>query len=431
MSVRELIDRRNALVVRERELAAEADKNGYSVETRKNLDAIDKDLTEAQGDVERALRAEGRDFQPERKDQPRNDPGTPVDSQDPKVHAEKVNREVRAMIMSRTAGAYVFPYERRDGLEANLDNKGGYLVDQTRYDASLIEAVKDQVFMEGLASVYSIPQNESIEFPRVVSGFTNAVWDSELRSGNTDTGATYGSVTLTPHPQTAKALVSKKLLRSGAIDVAGHVIGELAYALSIPREIAYLNGSGSNQPLGLFTVHANGVSTGQDFTSASSSKVIADFTDLINTQYKLKGAHWRNSAWTFNRFHHQDIRKMLDGNGNPVWMPAGLGSVLNAVAYDTLLTRPVYMSEYAPVSTAYGSSVQTEAITGSTGAITGRVACFGDYSRYYIANAQSLELQHLTELKAETNQDLFLARVETDGAPVLSEAFAFLRLKGY
>ena len=125
---------------------------------------------------------------------------------------------------------------------------------------------------------------------------------------------------------------------------------------------------------------------------------------------------------------------MTDGNGNPVWMPAGLGSVLNAVAYDTLLTRPVYMSEYAPVSTAYGSSVQTPAITGAAStsvAITGRVACFGDFSNYWTATALDLQIDHLVELRALTNQDVFVARVETDGAPVLSEAFAFCRLKGY
>ncbi len=432
MSVRELIDRRNALVVRERELAAEADKNGYSAETRKNLDAIDKDLTEAQADVERALRAEGRDFQPARTDQPRNDI---EDNQTPSAeeHAKKVNAEVRKFIRGDTNAKFSFKGKeyRAGGLEADQDTVGGYTVPKEQFNAQLISAIDDQVFLKALATNFTLTNAESLGTPSVDSNATNATWGSELTVGANDTGLTFGKRELAPHPLSAYATVSKKLLRASAIDVEGFVRGRLAYALSIPSEIAFLNGSGSNQPLGLFTVHANAVSTGQDFTSASSSKVISAFTDLINTQYELKGAYWRNSAWIINRFHHKDIRTMTDGNGNPVWMPAGLGSVLNAVAYDTLLTRPVYMSEYAPVSTAYGSSSQTVAITGSSGDITGRVACFGDFTNYWTATALDLQIDHLTELKALTNQDLFLARIETDGAPVLSEAFAFLRLKGY
>ena len=432
MSVRELIDRRNALVVRERELAAEADKNGYSVETRKNLDAVDKDLTDAQADVERALRAEGRDFQPERTGKPPRNDIEDKQTTSAEEHARKVNREVRDFITSDERGKLSFKgKEYRAGLEADIDTVGGYTVPKEQFNAQLIMGVDNEVFLTKLATNFRLANAESLGTPTLDSNASDATWASELTVGSNDTGLTYGKRELTPHPLAKQVTVSKKLLRSSSIDVVGHVRDRLAYALSIPLESGYLNGSGSNQPLGLFTVNANAVSTAQDFTSASSSKVISAFTDIIETQYQLKGAYWRNSSWIINRFHHKDIRNMLDGNGNPVWMPAGLGSVLNAVAYDTLLTRPVYMSEYAPVSTEYGSSVQSLAVTGSTAAITGRVACFGDFTKYWTVTALDFDVQHLVELKAQTNQDLFIARIEADGAPVLSEAFAFLRLKGY
>lgn len=431
MSVRELIDKRNALVVRERELAEEAGTKGFTAELRKNMDDIDRDLTEVQGDLERALRAEGRHFQPEKKDAPKNEPGgSPEDRA--KERAEKVNREVRDFIKSGKAGSLrIRDAEMRAGLEADLDDVGGYTVAKEQFNARLIQKVDDQVFMRGLATKFTVTNAESLGTPSLDSNATNATWGSELTVGANDTGLSYGKRELTPHPLAAYVTVSKKLIRASGINIVGHVADRLGMAMSMPQEIAFLNGSGANQPLGLFTVHANAVSTAQDFTSASSSKVISTFTDIINTQYQLKGPYWRNSSWLINRFHHKDIRTMLDGNGNPVWMPAGLGSVLNAVAYDTLLTRPIYMSEFAPVSTAYGSSVQTLSITGSTAAITGRVAVFGDFSNYWIADALDVEITRLQELKALTNQDLFVARAETDGAPVLSEAFAFLRLKGY
>ena len=429
--IRDLIDRRNALVKRERELLDSAGKDGLTDEQRTNLDALDKDLTPIQSDLERALRAEGRDLGVRHGDPIRNDPEENR-AGSPQEHAKKVNAEFRKFVTGDQQGTFSFKdREYRAGLEADIDTVGGYTVPKEQFNAELIKKIDDQVFMKGLSRNFTLTTAESLGTPSRDTNATNATWGSELTVGANDTGLTYGKRELTPHPLSAYITVSKKFLRASGINPVEEVNGRLAYALSIPEEIAYLNGSGANQPLGLFTVSANGVSTAQDFTSASSSKVMAAFTDLIETQYKLKGPYWRNSSWLINRFHHKDIRNMTDGNGNPVWMPAGLGSVLNAVSYDTLLTRPIYMSEYAPVSTAYGSSSQTVAITGSSGDITGRVAVFGDFSNYWTATALDLQIDHLIELKALTAQDLFIARIETDGAPVLSEAFAFTRLKGY
>ena len=430
MSVRDLIDRRNTLAVREREILASVGKEALTDEQRTNLDALDKDLTAIQADLERAWRAESRSTNTDPRIT-RNDPQETHEGS-PEDHARKVNTEFSRFLRDGEQRSFSFKgREYRAGLEAVLDAQGGYTVQKEQFNAQLIKKVDDLVFMAGLATNFTMTSAESLGTPSLDSNATNATWGSELTVGANDTGLTYGKREITPHPLSAYATVSKKLLRASSINIETHVRDRLAYALAIPEEIAFINGSGSNQPLGLFSVATNAVSTAQDFTSASSSKVISAFTDIVETQYKLKGQYWKQSQWLINRFHHKDIRNMTDGNGNPVWMPAGLGSVLNAQTYDRLLDRPVNMSEYVPVSTAYGSSVQTLAITGSTAAITGRVACFGDFSNYWRATALDLQIDRLVELKALTNQDLFIARLETDGAPVLSEAFAFLRLKGY
>ena len=51
------------------------------------------------------------------------------------------------------------------------------------------------------------------------------------------------------------------------------------------------------------------------------------------------------------------------------------------------------------------------------------VGILGDFSNYWIADALSMQVQRLNELYAETNQVGFIGRLETDGAPVLEEAF--------
>ena len=70
------------------------------------------------------------------------------------------------------------------------------------------------------------------------------------------------------------------------------------------------------------------------------------------------------------------------------------------------------MSEYAPN-------------TFTTGLYVGLL---GDFSHYWIADALEMTVQRLVELYAGTNQTGFIGRLETDGAPVLEEAFARVKL---
>ena len=68
-------------------------------------------------------------------------------------------------------------------------------------------------------------------------------------------------------------------------------------------------------------------------------------------------------------------------------------------------------SEYAPA-------------TITTGLYT---AILGDFSNYWIADALDMQLKVLNELYAENNQIGYILRKETDGMPVLEEAFARLK----
>jgi HK97 family phage major capsid protein len=73
---------------------------------------------------------------------------------------------------------------------------------------------------------------------------------------------------------------------------------------------------------------------------------------------------------------------------------------------------PVNMSEYAP-------STMTSALY---------VGILGDFSQYWIADALDMQIQRLVELYAETNQTGFIGRMESDGMPVLEEAFVRVKL---
>ena len=78
----------------------------------------------------------------------------------------------------------------------------------------------------------------------------------------------------------------------------------------------------------------------------------------------------------------------------------------------TLLGFPCYISEYAP----------------NTFTASQYVAILGDFRFYWICDALNMQIQRLTELYAVSNQTGFIVRSETDGAPVLPEAFVRIQL---
>ncbi len=79
---------------------------------------------------------------------------------------------------------------------------------------------------------------------------------------------------------------------------------------------------------------------------------------------------------------------------------------------DRLLNLPVAMSENAPNTLTTGLYV----------------GILGEFSNYWIADALDMQVQRLTELYAETNQTGFIGRMESDGMPVLAEAFVRVKL---
>jgi HK97 family phage major capsid protein len=433
MSVRELVDKRNKLVATSREIIDGVGAEGFTSEQRATLEKIDKDLDTAQKDLDIAVKAEERASAASKTTTtvvPRNDPGQRVD--DAKAHAEKTNREFRKFILEEHRGEFSFKGKEYRAAQADQDTVGGFTVPQEQFNAQLIQGVKNNTFVLSLATNFNITTADSLGAPSLESFATNAVWGAELSIGASDTGLTFGKRSLKPTPLATYIIVSKKLLRASAVPVEQVVRDNLAYALAQPEEQAFLNGSAANQPLGVFTPSTFGVSTGRDYISTSSSAAIASGDDIIETKYLTKQQYWGTGSWIINRFHHKDIRKLKDANSQYLWSPGGFGNGLIPGNPDRLLDSPIYISEYCPVSTGFGSTAQTQAITGSTAAsLSGYVAVYGDFSKYWTVTALDFSVEHLVEVRALTNQDVFVARLEVDGMPVLAEAFGRLKLKGY
>lgn len=291
-------------------------------------------------------------------------------------------------------------------LSAGVNTEGGYLVAPEQFVTQLIKAVDDMVFVRRLATTYMVERAASLGAPELTADPADADWTTELQTGSEDSTMAFGKRQLRPHPLAKRIKVSNDLLRRSVLPAETLVRDRMGYKFAITEEKAFLTGSGDQQPLGVFTASANGISTSRDVsTGNSTTEIKAD--NLIEVKYSLKAQYQASAAWMFHRDAMKQIAKLKDGEGQYLWR-----SGLAADDPDTLLGRPMYMSEYAPNTFTTGNYV----------------GILGDFSHYWIVDALDMQMQRLVELYAETNQTGFIARRELDGAPVLEEAFARVKL---
>jgi HK97 family phage major capsid protein len=121
----------------------------------------------------------------------------------------------------------------------------------------------------------------------------------------------------------------------------------------------------------------------------------------VKQQYRL------GAEWIMHRDAIKQIMKLKDSAGQYIWQPSVV-----AGQPDRILGDPVNESEYAPSTFTTGLYL----------------AVYGNLKNYWIVDSLAMEIQVLMELYARSNQADYLTRIETDGAPVVSTAFARVKL---
>jgi HK97 family phage major capsid protein len=290
-------------------------------------------------------------------------------------------------------------------LQADSDTAGGFTVAPQQFVSQLIKDIDNMVFIRQRATKFRLASSDSMGAASLAADPADADWTTEIATGSEDSAMSFGKRELNPHPLAKRLKVSNKLLRlvSGTDAL---VRDRLAYKFAVSQEKAFMTGSGSNQPLGIFTASANGVSTARDVSNGNAATA-PTMDGLIAAKYSLKGQYWNRADWIFHRDVLAVVSKLKDGDGQYMWRES-----VREGEPDRLLGRPVMMSEYAPNTLTTGLYV----------------GILGDFSNYWIADALDMQVQVLKELYAETNQTGYIGRLETDGMPVLAEAFARVKL---
>lgn len=404
--IRELREQRAKLVADGRAMLDKANDEKRNL-TDEEQTAYDE-IIEKQDGLRQKIEAEERQTELDREiasraGQAAEDRGGDVNEAEQRAKAEIEG--YRSFLQHGVRNAALEGVQQR-ALQADVDIQGGYLVAPERIVQMLIKFIDDQVFMRGLATVFPVPNAESLGAPSLDNDPADADWTTELATGSEDSTMSFGKRSLHPHPLAKRIKVSNTLLRKSMIPAEQLVMSRLSYKFAITQEKAFLTGNGSGQPLGVFTASADGVPTSRDVSTDNTTTAVT-MDGLINAKYNLKGQYWPRAKWLFHRDALKQISKLKDGMGQYLWRPS-----VREGEPDILLSAPVMMSEYVPN-------------TFTTGLYVGM---FADFSHYWIADSMAMQIQRLVELYAETNQTGFIGRLESDGMPTLAEAFSRVKL---
>jgi len=292
------------------------------------------------------------------------------------------------------------------------DTEGGFLALPTQLSDRVVQNLNNLLFFRQLATVETVREAKSLGVRQITTQPSDAAWTTETGTITPDTTMTFGRRDLFPQLVSKYIAISIRTLQAAPVADA-LVIDRLTYKIQSASESAFWVGTGSAQPLGVFTASASGIPTSQDLVSTLSLANIANADSFIDAVYNIPQQYYFSKAfgWGMHRSVVKFVRTLKDNYGQYLWQMGIQGNRPNQ-----LLDYPVYQSEYCP-------ALNTGSPTASQ-----YIAIVGDFSFYTWAEVVPMGVQRLVELLAGSSEVGFIARYWADGSPVLAPAFTRLQL---
>ena len=282
-------------------------------------------------------------------------------------------------------------------LSEGVDANGGYLVPE-EYDHRLIDILDEENVMRKLGTRITTSGEHKIN---IAATKPAAAWIEEggaLTFGD----ATFDQIILDAHKLHVAIKVTEELLYDNAFNLENYIMQQFGKALANAEEDAFINGTGTGQPLGILAA-TGGADVG---VTAKSATAITAY-ELIDLIYSLKRPYRKSAAFLLNDQTLAAIRKLKDNYGQYLWQPS-----LQAGEPDRILGYAAYTSPYFPAVAAGKPAV-----------------AFGDFSYYNIGDRGTRSFAELKELFAGNGMVGFVAKERVDGKLVLPEAVKLLKMK--
>ena len=138
-------------------------------------------------------------------------------------------------------------------LQEGIDSNGGYLVPD-EYDSRLIDTLNEENIMRRLGTTIRTSGEHKIN---IAGTKPAAAWIDEGEA-LTFSDATFSQLSLDAHKLHVAVKVTEELLYDSAFNLENYILTQFGRALANAEEDAFLNGDGTNKPLGLFAETGGG-----------------------------------------------------------------------------------------------------------------------------------------------------------------------------
>ena len=245
---------------------------------------------------------------------------------------------------------------------------------------------KENIFRQ-IATVISAPGDATVW---MFDNETVAAWLNRTNPKFFENIAAYDKLAMRTCELGSAILLPEDLAADAEFDVEAYVTAEFAKCIGRAEEDAFISGNGNDQPRGFLQDALVGVSTA-DIT----------YDDVIKLYFSQKKEYRRNGVWMMSDETALKLRTLKDANGNYLWNQHD----------NTILGKPVYISEYMPAAQA-GT----------------RPIAFGDFSYYWIVDRAPFVMRRLNEIFAISQQIGFLGYEFIDAKLVKPEAIRVMEI---
>ena len=232
-------------------------------------------------------------------------------------------------------------------LTGAVGTSGGFLA-IPEYNMELIELMRAQAVVRSMGSrVYPMSGN-TLYFNRQ-TGAATAYWVAE-GAEKTDSHQSFGQGSLVLKEVAGLVLVTNDLLEDASPSVDAIIKQDLVSVLILAEDLAFIQGTGGTQPLGIYNDPL--VPT---VTLGGGNGAVPTFDDLMNAMYAIEAANGNYTGWLIHPRTKNTLRQLKDGNGQYLYI---LGDLSKAEP-DRLLGLPVFKSTQIPITLTFGLSAAT------------------------------------------------------------------------
>lgn len=398
MSIQQLRESRNGFAIEARKLMDETKDQKWTAEHQLKYDNITGNITDLDARIEREQKV--LDLAAEEHFAHKEVKAGKKDTEDHlgeiQIFDKWMRRGERGLSQEQAQKFY-------NTMSTTTPGEGGYTV-PTSISSNLIESLKAFGGMRSVATIINTDQGNPMNFP--TSDSTSEV--GEILAENAAAAVldpSFGTVGLNCYKYSSKVVtVPIELLQDSSVDIEAFVRALIVRRIGRITNQHFTTGTGTGQPRGVVT----GAASGKVGTTGQTLTVIYD--DLVDLQESIDEAYQQggNCRFMMAQGSRKVIRKIKDTSGRPIWTPSYEGGI-GVGAADMLLGKELVINNDMPTMAANAKSI-----------------IFGDFSKYMIRDALSVQLMRFDDSAfASKGQVGFLAFIRSGGNLVDTGAVKF------